>query len=84
MCPHRLSLKFGCVSNGNILGINLINTGSIPVGAYMNKKEKARIKKIQDGLHNIKISPETIQKGHEITRELSKISVERLYRPFDL
>jgi len=46
--------------------------------------ERERIERIQEKLHNIKISPETIQKAHEISRELSKISVERLYKPFDI
>lgn len=50
----------------------------------MSKEEKERIKKIQNGLHNIKISPETIQEAHEISREVSKISVEKLFRPFDI
>lgn len=48
------------------------------------KDEKERIEELQEKLHKIKISPETIAKAREISRECGKISVEKLFRPFDI
>jgi hypothetical protein len=48
------------------------------------KYECERIERIQTELNKISPSPEVIQRAHEISRELSKISVEKLYKPFDV
>jgi hypothetical protein len=49
-----------------------------------DKEELERIKNLQEELKKVKISPEVIQIGHEITREVSKISVERLFKEFTI
>jgi hypothetical protein len=46
--------------------------------------EKERIERLQDKINKIRPSPETVRRAHEISREMSKISVEKLFRPFDI
>lgn len=46
--------------------------------------EKERIEKIQTGLKHIKTDYSTIQKAHEISREVSNIDVDKLFKPFTI
>jgi hypothetical protein len=47
-------------------------------------EERLRIERIQAGLKKIKIEYSTIQKAQEISREVSKIDVNKLLKPFTI
>jgi len=46
--------------------------------------ERERIERIQAGLKKIKIEYSTIQKAQEVSREVSKIDVNKLLKPFTI
>lgn len=46
--------------------------------------DRQRIEKIQASLKNIKTDYSTIQKAHEISREVSNINADKLFKPFTI
>jgi len=57
---------------------------AVMVSSSLVVSEKSRIEKIQSGLKNIKIDHATIQEAQEISREVSKIDVNKLLKPFTI
>ena len=50
----------------------------------LSNEERERIRKIQERLRTIKFTPDEIIQMQEASRELKKVSWQKLYQPFTI